>query len=106
LIKSRDGAVCSALLGQLAYWQSGSKELLELIDRKPILKEIRPHAEVFKAISELMPKLVGSIYSGDKPEASILSDAEALLKANTTPYGQAELMILKGLETVVKHYNP
>lgn len=106
LIKSRDKSTYDALLQQLNTWQTGSKELLALIDKKPILKEIRPHAEVLETISKLTPKLLEAIYSANKPDASSLAEVQALLKAHTTPYGQAELMILKGLETLVKFYNP
>ncbi|MBK6681378.1 MAG: hypothetical protein IPG53_15865 [Ignavibacteriales bacterium] len=77
-----------------------------MIDRKPILKEIRPHAGNLEAISKLTPKLLEAVYSANKPDATTLTEVQALLKAHTTPYGQAELMILKGLETLVKHYNP
>ncbi len=106
LIKSRDKSTYDALLQQLKTWQTGSKELLSLIDRKPILKEIRPHAEVLEAISKLTPGLLEAIFSANKPDATTLTEVQTLLKVHTTPYGQAELMILKGLETLVKYYNP
>lgn len=106
LIKSREKSTYDALLQQLNTWQTGSKELLALIDKKPILKEIRPHAEVLEAISKLVPKLLAAVYSANKPDATTLVEVQALLKAHITPYGQAELMILKGVETLVKFYNP
>lgn len=106
LIESRDGSVTSLLLGQLAFWKTGMPELKDQIKRHPILFEVMPHVESLELICELMPEMVGSVFSGDKVDQAIIDKAKAFLKGNTIRHGQAELMIVEGFEKLVKFCAP
>ncbi len=106
LIDSRDGSVTSFLLGQLAFWKTGLPELKDQIKRNPILLEVMPHAESLQTICDLMPEMIGSVFSGDKVDQEIIDKANAFIKGNTVRHGQAELMIVEGFEKLTKFCAP
>jgi hexosaminidase len=104
LIQNKNQANLNLLLKQVAFWKTGSNDLLPLIVATPILWEVKPHAESLISFSNIMPEFLNAVYAGKKIDEKTLLKAEEFLKNNTTPYGQAELMVLSSLDKLVKHF--
>lgn len=105
LIDSKDASAVGRLLSQIDHWKSGLTDLEGVINRNPILHEIRPHAATLAALVEMLPEMITSVSGGKKVTRSQIDKGNKLLK-NVIPWGQAEMPVLKGFERLLKACAP
>jgi N-acetyl-beta-hexosaminidase len=104
-IEHKEGWVEEKLIEQIVGWSTNMTALKVIISRNPILEEIQPHAQTLEVICEMMPELIDMVGDGRKlspDKLKLLDDFRSKLK----PFGQTELMILKGFNALVTACTP
>ena len=95
-------AMAENLKQQLITWKENHAKLLPVIDENPALKEIETLSEDLSKLSVIGLEALDNLLSGKKGDASWLEQSRKTLEEAKKPRGHGELVIITGIEQLVK----
>ncbi|MFZ1292245.1 MAG: family 20 glycosylhydrolase [Melioribacteraceae bacterium] len=105
LNESKNPTLKNEILQYLNLWKNNHSEIIEVAKKSPILLEIIPMSENLKNISEIGLEIINSISTNKKIENSQLNSFSKEIEKCKDPIAQTELMIVSGIEKLVKSLN-
>jgi hexosaminidase len=106
-IKNPTKETATLLLTDLHTWKTNHARLKPVIDASPILKEIESMSQDLSTIAAIGIKAVNMRLENKKPGGQWLEQSQKTLEAAKAPRGHAELMIIPGIQELLKtHANP
>ncbi len=99
---NKNSTLKNEILQYLNLWKNNHSEIIEVAKKSPILLEIIPMSENLKNISEIGFEIINSISTNKKIENSQLNSFYMEIEKCKNPIAQTELMIVSGIEKLVK----
>ncbi len=88
----------SAIAEQLVSWKINHKELLKVVEKSPILLEIKPMSKNLKELSEVGLQLLSVHIGNTELTSDLLMNSKNVIKTSKEPIAQTELMIVSAIE--------
>jgi hexosaminidase len=85
----------------LIIWKENHEKLLPIIFQSPIIKEIEPLSQNLSKISQIGLEALALLREGNSAPVKWLDKANAIIEEAKEPYGQTELHVLNGIESLV-----
>jgi len=100
--EKKDPVLYNQLRKWLILWQNNHSELSVIINKSPVLKEIKSLSADLAACSEIGLAALGYINESESPEVEWKKSALETIERAKEPRGQTELMIIPGIEMLVQ----
>jgi hexosaminidase len=98
----KDPVLYHQLRKWLILWQNNHSELCVIINKSPVLKEIKSLSADLASCSEIGLAALGYINDAETPEMQWKKSALETIESAKVPRGQTELMIVPGIEMLVQ----
>jgi len=102
LIENKANAHTDEIKSMLNLWRNNHKELVKTIKISPVIKEIETLSEDLAAISRIGLISIKYITKGKKKSKRWVNKSMKMLEKAKEPGGQTELMVISGIEKLVK----
>jgi len=102
LIKNKANAHTDEIKSMLNFWKNNHKELIKTIKISPVTKEIESLSEDLAVISGIGLISIKYIIKGKKKSKRWVNKSMKMLEKAKEPRGQTELMVISGIEKLVK----
>jgi hexosaminidase len=96
-----DRAALDEVVALAAMWKNNHAQLLLLIQRSPVLKEIQPLSENLSALAGVALEAASAATAGTTAAKARIDEYRAIIEKAKKPYGQAEIMITAGVAELV-----
>ena len=87
----------------LNLWKNNHSHLIKIINKSPILQEIKPLSEDLRRVSLIGLESLNYIESGQRADKGWVNKKLEILKKAWLPKGETQLMIIPAVEELVKH---
>ncbi|MDD2716879.1 MAG: family 20 glycosylhydrolase [Candidatus Wallbacteria bacterium] len=101
-LKSKDQALALEITDSFKLWAENHALLLPVINKNPVLREIKPLSESLRKISLIGLDALKMIASNENCSQSWLKVRRKTLNESKKPRGEAELMIVSAIEKLVE----
>lgn len=102
LIKTRDFKLVNELLAEFQKYKNNHSEVLKLIEKSPIIREIEPLSYNLKKLSEVGINLVMAYKTKIKITDKQKLEYQKIIDEAKKPYGQVEIMIVSAIDKLLK----
>lgn len=102
LIANKKNASTDEIKSMLNLWKNNHKELVKTIRVSPAIKEIETLSEDLSAISRIGLTSIKYVTKGRKASRGWLKKSMKMLEKAKEPRGQTELMVISGIEKLVR----
>ncbi len=89
-------------MAMFEIWGDNHTAFAELAELSPILREVVPHSENLKKISETMLEYLSLLQNNGKPSKELIENLKKTCEAAKKTYGQAELMIVPAVLKLIE----
>ncbi|NUM72491.1 MAG: family 20 glycosylhydrolase [Ignavibacteriaceae bacterium] len=89
-------------MAMFELWGDNHAAFTDLAEVSPVLREVVPHSENLKKISEMMLEYLGLLQNNGKPSKELLENLKKTCESAKKTYGQAELMIVPAVLKLIE----